>query len=117
VAGHAVGAKGEQALRILNESFNRQAEELRPFAGVFDVSLATIISGVVATGTSNSLRYDALTIARDSVRVSGSAGGWTNPESLESFLRSHGYDVRLVRKDATADGSVPFSVVTGEGAP
>lgn len=114
VTGTPVAAKGEQALRIMNESADRVSLELGPFMEAFEVPLTSVVAEAVKTGAASKLRFDALSVTRRDVRIAGSGPAWNSAEALENVLRSRGYDVRLVRKEAAADGSVPFSISTRE---
>ncbi len=54
-----------------------------------------------------------LSLSRDRVHVTGTARSWNGGDELLTVLKRSGYPAKLDRKDAGADGIVPFSITSG----
>lgn len=113
LAGYPMDIKGEQALKKVSDALTPQKEKLRPFMGPFEPSLVAVVGSLADIARQNDLRFETLTLARDKVSVSGTAGGWNRCEKLAESLRKAGYAVKLERKDALIDDRIPFTVGTG----
>jgi len=115
LAGYNVGAaKGEDAIRIVRDSLDKRRRSLQPFASVFEPSLMKTVAAIVETGTQHDLRYETLSVEKDRILVSGTAGDWKRCEKLPARLRQAGYNLRLDRKQALDDARIPFTLSPGD---
>jgi len=114
---HVAGAKGSIRLKIVNDALNPRKEKMKPFMRSFEPSLAETIGAMTDLARKNDLNYETLSISRDKINVSGTAGNWKKCEPLKDFLKQKGYTVKLERKESLADEKVAFSIATaGEGS-
>jgi hypothetical protein len=113
LAGFPVNAKGTAAIQKVGDKVHKKMESLKPFLNVFDPSLTATLAAVVDTAKRNSLRLDRVSLGRDTVQIAGIARSWTGGDGLLAELRRWGYPAKLDRKDAGADGRVPFSMTSG----
>jgi hypothetical protein len=111
LAGYDIGeAKGEQAIQKVKEKTDKRKELFSPFVNCFTPPLHGIVTAIVDTGKKLDIRYDSLSLTRDKVSVTGTAGDWKSCDELVKLLSREGYLVKLIRKDAQSDERVPFTI-------
>jgi hypothetical protein len=115
IAGYPVNAKGSAAIQKAGDRVHKKMEDLKPFLSLSDPSLTVALAAVVDSAKRNSLRLDRVSLGRETVQVTGIAKSWTGGDELLADLRRWGYTAELDRKDAGADGKVPFSITSGGG--
>jgi len=115
LAGFPVNAKGSAAIQKVGDKVHKKMENLKPFLNVFDPSLTVTLAALADSAKRNSLRLDRVSLGRDKVQVTGVARSWTGGDDLLAELQRWGYSAALDRKDAGADGKVPFSITSGGG--
>jgi hypothetical protein len=113
LAGFPVKAKGDAAIRIVGDKARKKTDMLRAFQNVFDPSLTETMASVADVSKRNSLHLEMLSLSRDKVQVAGTARSWNGCDELLAYLKRAGYPARLDRKDAGADGVVPFGITSG----
>ena len=114
LAGRDIGsAKGEHAVRILDEIIARRKAELRPFLEAFDPLLIADLVSVMEIGKDGGLQFDALTLSGKELRIRGSARDWRSCDGLMKYWKTRGIPAALDRKDARPDGRIPFEILSG----
>jgi hypothetical protein len=111
LAGQDIGpAKGEHALRIVEDALHRREVALKPFLAAFELSLtATALEMVRAAGKAG-IQIEALALDRQSLSAKGTAPEWRSPEALAAMAMAHGCKVSLQRLPARMDGRIPFEL-------
>lgn len=115
LAGYHVAAKGEARVKVVRDALNPRREMLKPFLRCFEPSLADTIVSMTDLAKKNDLCYEILSISRDKVNVSGTAGNWKKCDVLLDALKQYGYGVKMDRKEALVDARVAYSIVTTGG--
>jgi hypothetical protein len=111
IAGCDIGeAKGDQALRIIGEAVARREIALRPFTRAFEPSLTVALAAIVEIGERSGLQFETLTLGEQQFAARGSAGNWRACDELMAYLKHREIAAELDRKDAGADGRVPFEI-------
>lgn len=114
LTGHDLGgAKGEHALKIVSEKIETRENLLRPFLNAFEPSLTGTIAGIIEIGKKHDLRYEMLSLSRDKILLSGTAGDWNSCNELSAYLKHEGFAVKLDRKEALIDERIPFTIASG----
>jgi len=112
----AVSAKGSTRLKMVRDAMSPRKDKMKPFMRNFEPSLAETIAAMTDLARKNDLNFEILSISRDKINVSGTAGNWKKCESLKDFLKQKGYTVKLDRKESLASERVAFFIAsTGEG--
>lgn len=108
-------AKGQRAIQTVRLKIEKDKEELQPFLNAVGPSLLDSMLSIVQIGKKNQLRYEVFTVSRDNVAMDGTADRWAGCDELVSFLKGLGFSVKLNRKEALADGRIPFDIQCGAG--
>ena len=110
VAGYHVAAKGDDALGVAADEVDRRIEQLLPFATAFGRAPSGVLAEVMKAA--GGLRIESLTLTRDKIQMNGTGTEWQSAEKLVTILGASGYDVKLTRRSALPDGTVPFQIVS-----
>jgi hypothetical protein len=110
LAGYHVAAKGDDAIRIVTEQVGELRRKLAPFAQAFAPSLVETTQALMSAARRLGLRYEALSVGRDSLVVRGIAGDWNSCDRLADVLMPLGFKVKIDRKESRADESIPFTI-------
>ncbi len=113
-AGFPVVGRGQHALKIVEDSLTRRQHEWLPFVNRAGPSLLDLLGPITREASSNSLQIVSLNLDRTKISMSGIGRDWLGCERMAAFLRDLGYQPRLDRKDAGADGLVPFAIETAD---
>jgi len=113
LAGYDVRAKGEHALKIASERVNKRVDLLNPFLGAFEPRITGAVASIMEIGKQHDLRYEVLSVSRNRVVISGTAGDWNTCAALSAYLRNAGFLVELDRKEAMIDERIPFAITSG----
>ena len=112
LAGYRVGAKGADAIAVVQQAVDRQSELAMPFVESFDPSPAAALNTILGCADANTLRFQRLTLQKDSVTIAGSAQKWQQCDKLVACLEGLGFRVKLGR-ETSADGRISFSIAPG----
>ena len=113
VAGYDIGAaKGEHALRIVEEALRRRETAHASFLAAFEPSLAAFVLDVVRAAGKAGLKIESMSIDKSALSAKGTAPEWRSPEPLVALAGASGYKVTLQRSDVGADGRIPFELRT-----
>jgi len=110
LAGYEVAARGDDALTMVEAAVAERSAALRPFARMFEPSLAALVADVVETAAQHGLRLAALDLRNDRATVRGSAPDWDACEPLARQLRSAGFTADIAREERLEDERVGFRV-------
>lgn len=113
LAGYHLTARGDHALAIVRNKLDRRMDLMGPFLKAFEPSLTSTLSGIMEIGKKHELRYETLSLSRDKqVLIRGTSGDWNRCEKLSAYLQQNGFAVKLDRKEALADGMIPFTITS-----
>lgn len=111
IAGYDIGAaRGEHALRIVEEALRRKEAAHARFVAAFEPSLAALVLDVARDAAKAGLKLESCSIDRSAFAAKGTAPDWRSPEALAALAGAKGYKVTLQRSDAGPDGRIPFEL-------
>ena len=111
LAGYDIGpAKGEHALRKIEEALRHKEASHAPFLAAFEPSLAVSALEMVRAAGQAGLQLETLALDRQTAAVKGTAPEWRSPEPLAALADQRGHRTNLQRADARADGRIPFEL-------
>ena len=117
MAGYRLTARGDHALTLVRDKLDKRMDLLRPFLKAFEPSLTSTVSAIMEIGKKQELRYEILSLSQDKeVLISGTVGDWSRCEKLLAYLEQNGFTAKLDRKEALADGRVPFTITSDSKA-
>lgn len=94
----------------VQKALEKQAPQTAPFLDAFAPSLAVRLAEVIKAGQASSVRFETLSLKRNSLTLSGVTEDWDQCGQLEKRLKALGYTVKLDRQDAVAEAEVRFTV-------
>jgi hypothetical protein len=116
LAGRDIGgAKGAQALRIVDEAVRQRKARLHPFVRAFDAPLTGVLASVLTVGRERGLYYETVSLGSAQVLIRGVARDWRRCEGLAAHLRQAGYRVQVDRQESTRDEWMLFTIRSGDG--
>ena len=111
LAGYDTGAaRGEQALRTVNDAVRKRQDTLRPFHDAFEPSLTGVVGQILDIGRQCDLRFETIILARDQVQIAGTARDWRRVEALLAYVKALGFAAKLDRKEPLDDETIPFLI-------
>lgn len=113
VAGHHVTGKGEDAVRMAYQAFDKRREDMRPFRDAGERTVSQAVNGLLRVAGERGLRYETLSLSGGGAAVRGTAGDWNRCEAVLPELRWW-KNPRLDREDARAEERIPFTVTAGD---
>jgi len=101
----------------VQKAWEKQALLTAPFMDAFAPSLAPRLAEVVKAGRASAVRFETLSLRRNSLALTGVAEDWDQCGQLEQRLKALGYAVKLQRQEAIAENEVRFTVNAEGGGP
>lgn len=101
----------------VQKAWEKQALLTAPFLDAFAPSLAPRLAEVVKAGQASTVRFETLSLRRNSLALTGVAEDWDQCGQLELRLKALGYAVKLQRQEAIAENKVRFTVNAEGGGP
>lgn len=101
----------------VQKTWEKQALLTAPFLDAFAPSLAPRLAEVVKAGQASAVRFETLSLRRNSLALTGVAEDWDQCGQLEQRLKKLGYTVKLQRQEAIAENEVRFTVNAEGGGP
>ena len=107
------GAKGRHTLKLVDAKIEERKTLLQPFVTAFSSSLIGTMSAIMETGKKYDLRYAMLSLSREHVLISGTAGDWNSCEKLSATLKKVGFSILLNREEVLVNERIPFTITMG----
>lgn len=101
----------------VQKAWEKQAPQTAPFLDAFTPSLAVRLAEVIKVGQVSAVRFETLSLKRNSLMLTGVTEDWDQCGQLEQRLKAMGYTVKLDRQEAVADTDVRFTVNAEGGGP
>jgi len=101
----------------VQKAWEKQAPQTTPFLDVFAPSLAVRLAEVIKAGQASDVRFETLSLKRNSLILSGVTEDWDQCGQLEQRLKTLGYTVKMERQEAVAETEVRFTVNAEGGGP
>jgi len=101
----------------VQKAWEKQVLLTAPFLDAFAPSLAPRLAAVVKAGQASAVRFETLSLRRNSLALTGVAEDWDQCGELEQRLKALGYTVKLERQEAVAETEVRFTVNAEGGGP
>ena len=101
----------------VQKAWEKQALLTAPFLDAFAPSLAPRLAEVIKAGQASAVRFETLSLRRNSLILSGVSEDWDQCGQLEQRLKALGYTVKLERQEAVAEADVRFTVNAEGGGP
>jgi hypothetical protein len=116
LSGLARVPRGQELLVVRRALSERAASDavLRRFA---KDDLAERVAGSLSLCAQLGAELEWMSWRDEAVSMRGSFKDWNHGEALTQWLEKQGFTVNLTRKDADADGRVPFTLSASRGAP
>jgi len=64
----------------------------------------------------NDVRYEAFSLGRERMNITGTAGSWKSCDVLLDAVKQKGYTAKLDRKESLSDERIAFSINPAGGA-
>ncbi|MBI2440951.1 MAG: hypothetical protein HYV35_06215 [Lentisphaerae bacterium] len=116
LAPGAVIPYGREVAEV-QKAWEKRAPLTKPFLEAFAPSLAARLAEVVRSGQAAAVRFETLSLRRNSLVLTGLAEDWDQCGELEERLKALGYSVKLERQEAVAETAVRFTVNAQGGGP
>jgi len=101
----------------VQKAWEQQAPQTAPFLDTFTPSLAVRLAEVIKAGQASAVRFETLSLRRNSLILTGVTEDWDQCGQLEQRLKALGYTVKLERQEAVAETEVRFTVNAEGGGP
>ncbi|MBU1734257.1 MAG: hypothetical protein KJ692_03365, partial [Verrucomicrobia bacterium] len=101
----------------VQKAWEKQAPQIAPFLDAFTPSLAVRLAKVIKAGQASAVRFETLSLRRNSLILTGVTEDWDQCGQLEQRLMALGYTVKLERQEAVAETEVRFTVNAEGGGP
>ena len=101
----------------VQKAWEKQAPQTAPFLDAFTPSLAVRLAEVIKAGQASAVRFETLSLRRNSLILTGVTEDWDQCGQLEQRLKALGYTVKLERQEAVAETEVRFTVNAEGGGP
>jgi hypothetical protein len=88
----------------------RREAGLAPFVAAVENSMLDRLAALVRTAATGKMKLRSLSLGAGELDVSGLAPEWKSAEALVDALGRNGIAATLDRKDAGADGWIPFEL-------
>ncbi|MDP2989356.1 MAG: hypothetical protein Q8O57_02180, partial [Kiritimatiellota bacterium] len=104
-------------IQEVQKAWEKQAPQTTPFLEAFTPSLAVRLAEVIKAGQASAVRFETLSLRRNSLILSGVTEDWDQCGQLEQRLKALGYTVKMERQEAVAETEVRFTVNAEGGGP
>ncbi|MCX6992373.1 MAG: hypothetical protein NT011_04435 [Kiritimatiellaeota bacterium] len=101
----------------VQKAWEKQVSQTAPFIDAFAPSLAVRLAEVIKAGQASDVRFETLSLRRNSLILTGVTEDWDQCGQLEQRLKALGYTVKLERQEAVAETEVRFTVNAEGGGP
>lgn len=101
----------------VQKAWEKQVPQTAPFLDAFTPSLAVRLAEVIKAGQASAVRFETLSLRRNSLVLTGVSEDWDQCEQLEQRLKALGYTVKLERQEAVAETEVRFTINAEGGGP
>ncbi|MFH1476871.1 MAG: hypothetical protein ABIH24_05210 [Verrucomicrobiota bacterium] len=101
----------------VKKAWEIQALQTAPFLEALTPSLAARLAEVIQAGQASAVRFETLSLRRNSLVLTGMTEDWDQCGQLEQRLAALGYTVKLERQEAVAEAEVRFTVNAEWGGP